>query len=202
MITRLLSSALAGPSAVVLIDAAGNVARQRPLLVPELLPPLLRFAQHLAAAAASSQAASMAHALKGALVQLLRSGVLASGAWQESVMGALKAMGHQEVAEQAVRQSERSMKRERTQLDRFACLRLCFPGLRPDAQAHFAGIKTLAHMRKRRLLLPKKQLLTAVVRAPSLQMLRRLLIPGCSCKSWLRSLRLHLAATSQHSVRS
>ena len=122
MITRLLGSALTGPSAVVLIDAAGNIARQRPLLVPELLPPLLRFAQHVAAAATSSQAASMAHALKGALVQLLRSGVLASGAWQESVLGTLKTMGHQEVAEQAVRQSERSMKRERTQLDRFACL--------------------------------------------------------------------------------
>ena len=127
MIARLLGSALAGPSAVVLIDAAGNIARQRPMLVPELLPPLLRFAQHVAAAGSSSQAASMAHALKGALVQLLRSGVLASGAWQESALSALKAMGHQEVAEQAVRQSERSLKRERTQLDRFACFAPCLP---------------------------------------------------------------------------
>ena len=71
----------------------------------------------------------MAHALKGTMVQLLRSGVLASGAWQESVLSALKAMGHQEVAEQAVRQSERSMKRERTQLDRSALYApFCFTG--------------------------------------------------------------------------
>ena len=135
MVTRLLGSVLAGPSAVVLIDAAGNLARQRPLLVPELLPPLLRFAQHVAAAGSSSQAASMAHALKGALVQLLRSGVLASGAWQEGALSSLKAMGHQEVAEQAVRQSERSLKRERTQLDRFVCL-LCSKNMRPDRPTH------------------------------------------------------------------
>ena len=72
VITRLLDSPLAGPSAVVLIDAAGNIARQRPLLVPELLPPLLRLSERAGAAASSSQAASVAHALKGALVQLLR----------------------------------------------------------------------------------------------------------------------------------
>ena len=120
MTVRLLDSPLAGPSAVVLIDAAGNIARQRPLLVAELLPPLLRLSERTGAAASSSQAASVAHALKSALVLLLRSGVLAGAAWQESVLGALKSMGHQEAAEQAVRQSERSMKRERAQLDRCA----------------------------------------------------------------------------------
>lgn len=124
----MLGSQLVGPSAVVLIDAAGNVARQRPLLLAELLPPLLRLSERAGAAASSSQAASMAHALKGALVQLLRSGVLASGAWQDSVLGALRAMGHQDAAEQAVRQSERSMKRERAQLDRCALSRACSQG--------------------------------------------------------------------------
>jgi len=121
---------------VVLIDAAGNLARQRPLLVPELLPPLLRLSERAGVAGSSSQAASVAHALKGTFVQLLRSGILAAGAWQESVLSALKAMGHQEAAEQAVRQSERSMKRERAQLDRSAlCVRLLGRRQRPNASS-------------------------------------------------------------------
>jgi hypothetical protein len=56
-------------------------------------------------------------------------------------------------------------------------------------------------MKMMRLLLPNEQFLTAVVRVLRLQMYRHPLIPGCSCKSWLRSLRLLQAATSQRSVR-
>jgi hypothetical protein len=111
----------------VLVTALGAICRQRPHLIPDLLPTLLRVAADTAAAESSSQAASMVHALKSALLQLLRGG-LVQAAWQDRTVAALGALGQQEAAESAVRQVERSFKRERA-AER--CVRVracCVPG--------------------------------------------------------------------------
>ena len=99
----------------------GSLARQRVDMLPLLMPWLLSAAERAAGAAGSAQAASLSHAVKAVLVQLLRSGALQAGAWQERVVAALAALGQQAAADAALRQLERSTKRERAQLER--CVR-------------------------------------------------------------------------------
>jgi hypothetical protein len=111
-------SALPGPIALVLVNALGSIARQRPYLVNELLPALLHTASDTAAAGTSSQAASMTHALKTLFVQLLRGGLVHDAAWHERTVAALSQLGQQDAADAALRQQERSVKRERAVVER------------------------------------------------------------------------------------
>ena len=103
-----------GPFSLVLVSVLATLARRRLPLSGELLPPLLAIADAAAASApATSQTASLSHALKGACVQLLRSGPPAE--WQGRIVAALRALGHEEAASSALRQLERSLKRERAE---------------------------------------------------------------------------------------
>jgi len=104
----------AGPFSVVLVSVLANLSRLRPPLCAETLPPLLQLAASLAAAATNAQTASVSHAIKMSGVQLLRSGV--QGEWRDRTVAALAALGHEEAAASAMRQAERSMKRERSQV--------------------------------------------------------------------------------------
>jgi hypothetical protein len=113
------AAALPGPIALVLVNSLGNIARQRPHLISEVLPTLLRTASATAAAGTSSQAASMAHALKTSFVQLLRGGFVPDAAWHERMVAALNQLGLQDAADAAVRQQERSAKRERAAVERY-----------------------------------------------------------------------------------
>jgi len=107
-----------GPFMLVLVSVLGNLARLRPPLCGELLPPLLQLASAVASAPDSSQTASVIHAFKLSAVLLLRSGVQVE--WRDPVVAALSALGHEEAAASALRQLERSLKRERTQAERCA----------------------------------------------------------------------------------
>ena len=116
----------------------GSLARQRPDMLPLLMPWLLSAAERAAGAESSAQAASLSHAVKTVLVQLLRSGALQTGAWQERAVAALAALGQQVAADAALRQLERSTKRERAQLERCVGVPRCL-AVRAHGRAHLAA---------------------------------------------------------------
>ena len=107
-----------GAFSAVLVSVLANLARQRPPLCSETLPSLLQIASAVTGATANAQTASMLHALKFSCVQLLRAGLQPE--WRERVVAALGALGYEDAAASALRQFERSLKRERALAERCA----------------------------------------------------------------------------------
>ena len=107
-----------GPFQVVMVTTLATIARLRPPLCGEMLPPLLQMVPAQNSNAQGAQAASVRHALKQAFIHLLRSGV---PEWQDRLLAAMRSMGHEDEAIAALRQSERiAAKRERSQAERCA----------------------------------------------------------------------------------
>lgn len=118
-----LHTPLSGPLLLVLVSSFVDLSRMRPPLSPELLPVVLRVGADVPNAPPGAQANSLAHALRTALLALLRSPHVAGSDWQGRIVAVLSGLGQQDAAESVVRQSERHVKRERESADR--CVVFC-----------------------------------------------------------------------------
>eukprot|EP00250_Pteridium_aquilinum_P020689 c24907_g1_i2 orf=865-4929(-) len=102
-------SKLSGPVAIVLVNSLASIAKRRPALYGLILPAMTRLGS-ICEGIRGPQRPSVVHAVKNALLNLLRCTHSGAGLWRERLVSSLKAMNAGDVAEAAVRQTDRILR--------------------------------------------------------------------------------------------
>ncbi|KAI5061409.1 hypothetical protein GOP47_0023914 [Adiantum capillus-veneris] len=100
---------LSGPVAIVLVNSLATIAKRRPAMYGLIIPALSRLGS-ICEGIRGPQRASIIHAVKNSLVNLLRCTHAGAGIWRERLAGALKAINAGDLAEAAIRQTDRLLR--------------------------------------------------------------------------------------------
>lgn len=102
-------SKLSGPVAIVLVNSLASIAKRRPAMYGLVLPALTRLGP-ICEGIRGPQRASVVHAVKNALLNLLRCTHSGAGLWRDRLVLTLKSMNAGDLAEAAVRQTDRLLR--------------------------------------------------------------------------------------------
>lgn len=102
-------SKLSGPVAIVLVNSLASIAKRRPAMYGLVLPALTRLGP-ICEGIRGPQRASVVHAVKNALLNLLRCTHSGAGLWRDRLVLTLKSMNAGDLAETAVRQTDRLLR--------------------------------------------------------------------------------------------
>ncbi|MCO5588873.1 hypothetical protein L7F22_042833 [Adiantum nelumboides] len=100
---------LSGPVAIVLVNSLATMAKRRPAMYGLIIPALSRLGS-ICEKIRGPQRASIIHAVKNGLLNLLRCTHAGAGIWRERLVAALKAMNAGDLAEAAIRQTDRMLR--------------------------------------------------------------------------------------------
>ncbi|KAJ7553566.1 hypothetical protein O6H91_06G103400 [Diphasiastrum complanatum] len=102
-------SSVPGPVAIVLVNSLAAIAKRRPSLYGRILPTLLSLGPSCESIK-GGQVASVVHALKNALLSLLKCTHSGAAPWRERLLGMLRLMDAGDIAEAALRQIDKSQR--------------------------------------------------------------------------------------------